>query len=258
MIKEYLQYLADNKMYSSNTIRRYHAVLVDFAHVMCGRSWSTITRTDIEKYIASKSSASESTKASVLSAVRDVFRFACTHYGLPVNPARYISAPKLQKRIPHVVAAEDIAAAMKAAPKRIQLAIMLMHLCGLRVSECLSLTIEDFKEHRIIVRGKGKKERYVYVVSIIEELAHELCSSGLLFPDTSDRQFRYDIYCAFRAVGVEMSPHMLRHTFASNMANAGIPLSHLAQLLGHESIKTTQIYLHADNQQVRNSYYKYV
>lgn len=144
-------------MYSSNTIRRYHAVLVDFAHTMCGRSWSTITRTDIEKYIASKSSASESTKASVLSAVRGVFRFACTHYGLPVNPARYISAPKLQKRIPHVVAADDIAAAMKAAPKRIQLAIMLMHLCGLRVSECLSLTIEDFKEHRIIVRGKGKR-----------------------------------------------------------------------------------------------------
>lgn len=164
----------------------------------------------------------------------------------------------MQKRIPHVVAAEDIAAAMKEAPKRIQLAIMLMHLCGLRVSECLSLAIEDIKEHRIIVRGKGKKERYVYVISIIEELAHELCSSGLLFPDTSDRQFRYDIYCAFRAVGVEMSPHMLRHTFASNMANAGIPLSHLAQLLGHESIKTTQIYLHADNTQVRKSYYQYV
>ncbi len=160
MIKEYLQYLADNKMYSSNTIRRYHAVLVDFAHTMCGRSWSTITRNDIEMYIASKSSASESTKASVLSAVRGVFRFACTHYGLPVNPARYISTPKLQKRVPHVVAADDITAAMKAAPKRIQLAIMLMHLCGLRVSECLSLTIEDFKDHRIIVRGKGKKERY--------------------------------------------------------------------------------------------------
>lgn len=166
MIKEYLQYLADNKMYSSNTIRRYNAVLVDFAHTMCGRSWSTITQTDIEKYIASKSNASESTKASVLSAVRGVFRFACTHYGLPVNPARYISAPKLQKRIPHVVAADDIAAAMKAAPKRIQLAIMLMHLCGLRVSECLSLTIDDFKEHRIIVRGKGKRSvMYMWLAS---------------------------------------------------------------------------------------------
>lgn len=153
-------------MYSSNTIRRYNAVLVDFAHVMCGRSWSTITRNDIEQYIASKSSASESTKASVLSAVRGVFRFACTHYGLPVNPARYISAPKLQKRVPHVVAADDITAAMKAAPKRIQLAIMLMHLCGLRVSECLSLTIEDFKEHRIIIRGKGKRNvTYMWLAS---------------------------------------------------------------------------------------------
>lgn len=258
MIKEYLQYLADNKMYSENTIRRYHAVLVDFAHAMCGRSWSTITRSDIEHYIASKSSATESTKASVLSAVRGIFRFACTHYGLPVNPARYISAPRMQKNIPHVVAGEDIAAAMKAAPKRIQLAIMLMHLCGLRVSECLSIAIEDFKEHRIIVRGKGKKERYVYVVSIVEELAHEICSCGLIFPEMTDRQFRYEVYCAFRKVGVEMSPHMLRHTYASNMANAGIPLSHLAQLLGHESIKTTQIYLHADNEQVRKSYYQYV
>lgn len=258
MIQEYLLYLANNKMYSENTIRRYNAVLVDFAHTMCDRSWSTITRNDIEIYIASKSSATESTKASILSTIRGIFRFACTHYGLPINPARYISAPKLQKNIPYVVAAEDIAAAMKAAPKRIQLAIMLMHLCGLRVSECLSLAIEDFKEHRIIVRGKGKKERYVYVISIIEDLAHELCESGLIFEGVTDRQFRYDIYSAFRAVGVKMSPHMLRHTFASNMANAGIPLSHLAQLLGHESIKTTQIYLHADNEQVRKSYFQYV
>ena len=110
------------------------------------------------EYLHPDPDSSESTKASVLSAVRGVFRFACTHYGLAVNPARYISAPKLQKRVPHVVAADDITAAMKAAPKRMQLAIMLMHLCGLRVTECLSLTIEDFKENRIIVRGKGKKD----------------------------------------------------------------------------------------------------
>lgn len=257
MIREYLQYLANNKMYSDNTLRRYNTVLVDFAHNMCGRTWSTITRDDIEQYIANKD-CSESTKSSALSAIRGIFSYACTHYGLVNNPARFISMPKMLKNVPHVLAAEDIEKAMKLAPRRIRLAIMLMYLCGLRVSECLALSIEDIINHRIIVRGKGKKERYVYVVSIVEDLAHELCSCGLIFDACSDRQFRYDIYSAFRAVGIEMSPHMLRHTYASNMANAGIPLSHLALLLGHESIKTTQIYLHADSQQVRTSYYQYV
>ena len=243
-------------MYSSNTIRRYNSVLVDFAHNMQGRSWSTITRQDIEQYIAAKNS-SESTKASVLTAVRGIFCFCCTHYGLKENPARYIAMPKLSKKIPHVLTTAEIDAALRLAPSKIKLAIMLMYLCGLRVSECLSLSIEDFKNHRILVRGKGKKERYVYVLSHIEELAHELCKSGLIFEGTSDRQFRYDIYSVFRAAGIEMSPHMLRHTFASNMANAGMPLSHLAQLMGHSSIKTTQIYLHADNTQIRKSYYQY-
>lgn len=257
MIKEYLLYLANNKMYSPNTIRRYNSVLVDFAHNMTGRTWSTITRQDIEKYIGAKNS-SESTKASMLTAVRGVFAFACTHYGLKENPARFIAMPKLSKRIPHTLTTEEIDAAIKLASHKIKLAIMLMYLCGLRVSECLSLSIEDFNNHRIIVRGKGKKERYVYVLSHIEELAHEICESGLIFKGMTDRQFRYDIYSVFHAAGTEMSPHMLRHTFASNMANAGIPLTHLASLMGHSSIKTTQIYLHADNRQIRESYYQYV
>lgn len=258
MIREYLYYLANNKMYSENTIRRYECVLSSFAKAMRGGRWSLITRQDVENYLSSLHT-SANTKASALSAIRGLFSFACSHYGLAENPCRFISSPALPRLTPHIVGYEVINKAISSTEdKRMKLAIMLMSRCGLRVSEVLPLTVEDLSNEKLIVRGKGNKDRYIYIPSYIISLAQSIQGTGAIYASYTDRAFRYNIWVIFKALGYDVSPHMLRHSFASKLANDGMPLNHLQMLLGHESIKTTQIYLHADNQRVRESYYQYV
>lgn len=253
MLKEYLTYLDKNKMYSPNTIRRYETVLSAFVKAMQGKRWSTIEREDIENYLASMNSK-ENTKSSCLSAIRGIFSYACTHYGLKENPCKFIASPKGRNNIPHVVDIDVIAKAIKIAPKPIKLAILLMSRCGLRVTECLSLNVDTIQSGRILIVGKGKKERYVYLPKYIEELAFDVAEHGRAFTNYTDRSFRYAIWSVFKSLGYEVSPHMLRHTFASCMANNGMPLNHLQVLMGHSDIKTTQVYLHADSCKIKQSY----
>lgn len=242
-------------MFSPNTIRRYDIVLKAFVTAMNGKRWSTITREDVESYLAAMST-SENTKSSCLSAIRGVFGYACTHFDLKENPCKFIVSPKAKKEIPHVVEVDVIAKAIEIAPRPIKLAILLMSRCGLRVSECLAFNVDAIQGGKILIMGKGKKERYVYIPSYIESLAHEVAINGKAFPDYTDRGFRYEIWSVFKSLGYEVSPHMLRHTFASQMANNGMPLNHLQTLMGHADIKTTQVYLHADSCRVKQSYYK--
>lgn len=253
MLKEYLNYLAKNKMYSPNTLRRYETVLHAFVKAMNGKRWSTISREDVESYLASMET-SENTKSSCLSAIRGAFAYACTHYGLQENPCRFIANPKAKAEIPHVVDVDVIAKAIEIAPKPIKLAILLMSRCGLRVSECLGLDVDTIKDGKVIILGKGKKERYVYLPSYVESLAFEVAKHGKAFASYTDRGFRYAIWSVFHTLGYEVSPHMLRHTFASCMANNGMPLNHLQVLMGHSDIKTTQVYLHADSNRIKQSY----
>lgn len=254
MIKEYLLYLTENKMYSVNTIRRYNTVLVAFAKAMNGKRWSNIQRQDVESYLANLQ-VSEASKSSCLSAIRGIFTFVCSHYGLSDNPCRYIASPKSKSTIPHIVDIDTISKAIQCtSDKEIKLAILLMSRCGLRVSECLSIDVDTIENGRLLVIGKGKKERYIYLPSYVETLAHEVRQNGKLFT-YSDRDFRYRIWQAFRNVGANVSPHMLRHTFATSMLNNGMQLPYLQSLLGHADIKTTQIYLHTDSKNVRSAYY---
>lgn len=260
MIKEYIQYLIFTKGYSVNTARLYENTLHVFAKAMVGRRWSEITKEDITDYLIIKkaSGASNNTIVANISAIRGLFNWMSRNYPLQENPAKYLESPKKEKTIPHILNADDIIKAVQQEKNQdIKLAIMIMVSTGMRVSETRTLTFEqiNMSSSQAVVMGKGKKERTIFFPGyIIEAIRLRGKQGGDVFKGWVDREFRYAIYLAFDRIGVKMSPHLLRHTFASNAINRGMRLDVLREILGHTSISTTQIYMHTNNMAMQSEY----
>lgn len=254
MIQEYLYYIACNKHYSPNTIKRYSVVLHRFAGAMQGKRWSTIAKEDIEQYISALGNASSSV-ANVVSVIRSFFSWLGHHYPLVENPCRFVASPKIKAIVPHPVSMQVVGNAVRrCASTSIQIAIMLMARCGLRVSEVLSLTKEAIVDGKALIVGKGRKERYVFIPDYILNRIQSICGGGFIFKNWDDRGFRKAIWLAFRNVGENVSPHQLRHSFATYCVNRGMPINQIAMLMGHDDIRTTQRYLQSGSEEIRKSY----
>lgn len=260
MIKEYIQYLVYTKGYSDNTARLYDITLHAFAKAMAGRKWSEITQDDITNYLIIKKTAGASNNTIVanISAIRGLYNWMMRNYPLKENPAKFIESPKKEKTIPHVLNADEIInAVQKEENHDIKLAIMIMTTTGMRVSEARTLTYEqiNMSTAQAVVKGKGNKERTIFFPSyVIEAIKLRGKQEGEIFEGWQDRDFRYAIFLAFNRIGVKMSPHLLRHTFASNAINRGMRLDVLREILGHTSISTTQIYMHTNNMAMQSEY----
>lgn len=260
MINEYIKYLVYTKSYSENTARLYGNVLRSFAMAMNGRRWSEITSEDIVNYLIIKKTAGASNNTIVanISAIRGLYNWMMRNYPLKENPAKFIESPKKEKTIPHVLNADEIInAVQKEENPDIKLAIMIMTTTGMRVSEARTLTYEqiNMSTAQAVVKGKGNKERTIFFPSyVVEAIKLRGKQVGEIFAGWQDREFRYAIFLAFDRIGVRMSPHLLRHTFASNAINRGMRLDVLREILGHTSISTTQIYMHTNNMAMQSEY----
>lgn len=260
MIQEYVLYLVYTKGYSENTARLYANTLHSFAKAMAGRRWSEITAEDITNYLIIKKTAGASNNTIVanISAIRGLFNWMSRNYPLQLNPAKFIESPKKEKPIPHILNADDIIKAVqKEKNPDIQLAIMIMTTTGMRVSEARTLSYNqiNMSTAQAVVKGKGNKERTIFFPSyVVEAIKLRGKQEGEIFAGWQDREFRYAIFLAFDRIGVKMSPHLLRHTFASNAINRGMRLDVLREILGHTSISTTQIYLHTSNGVMQSEY----
>lgn len=260
MITEYISYLVYTKGYSINTARQYESSLHSFAKANKGRRWSEIKAADIVAYLAERKAAGASNNTIIanISAIRGLYNWMMTQYQLAENPARYLVSPKKNKVIPHAIDAEDIIKAVKQEPdKDIKLAIMMMAAMGLRVTETRELKIENinFNSAQAIIMGKGRKERCIYFPTYILEMIKGTGKTyGAIFEKWEDREFRYAIFSAFKRIGIDASPHMLRHSFATKAINEGMRLDVLREILGHTSIATTQIYLHTSNAMMQSEY----
>ncbi len=248
--------------------------------------WLKLSSRDIEifiQYLAQKKDK-RSTQSRKISTLRSFYRFLNKRNIIPVNPVELISLRGDHKKLPEFLYSDEMVKVLKSISTTTPLGLRnmalleLFYATGMRVSEIANLKLEqiDFELNLILVHGKGNKDRYVafgeeaktalnnYLVEARKKLLLHKTDYGYVFLNSNgnritSRGLEYIIKNIFLNAGISASvhPHMLRHTFATQMLNNGADLRTVQELLGHESISTTQIYTHVTKQHLCDIYHKY-
>lgn len=293
-VEEYLKVLEHERQLSVHTVTSYRRDLADLHQFLTEYlgtpewRWGEVDRLTLRSFLGwcLRRGLSRRTIARKLSAVRGFFRFLHLEDRLPVNPARAMKAPKAEKRLPGHLTRPEVEALFRLAESRASentlqgtrslLILELLYGSGLRLSELQGLNLADLDEgsRQARVRGKGKKERLVPVTPRAfqalnryrlrrGEAAAESSPSdrqAVLLNARGGRLSGRSIQRAVRdllaqaAADQGISVHSLRHSFATHLLDAGADLMAVKELLGHESLSTTQIYTHTSAERLKKVY----
>lgn len=281
LIEEYINYIYIEKRLSANTKDAYKRDLVSFSTFLDNKKVNNIKSNDIRDYIKYLNDNNEKDKtiARKIVSIRTFFDYLMKNNVINVNPCEKIESPKLKKSLPKTLNEEEINILLDIKPKtalewRNKAMIELMYAAGLRVSELVELEVNDvnLKDNYVRVFGKGKKERIVPMADITTDILNEYISvyrNSLLKGYLTDKVFissygkgmtRQGFFKNLKKIAKEkgikkdFSPHTLRHSFATHLLEHGADLRSIGELLGHENIKTTQIYTHVTNTKIKNDY----
>ncbi len=281
LIEEYINYIYIEKRLSANTKDAYKRDLVSFSTFLDNKKVNNIKSNDIRDYIKYLNDNNEKDKtiARKIVSIRTFFDYLMKNNVINVNPCEKIESPKLKKSLPKTLNEEEINILLDIKPKtalewRNKAMIELMYAVGLRVSELVELEVNDvnLKDNYVRVFGKGKKERIVPIADITTDILNEYISvyrNSLLKGYLTDKVFissygkgmtRQGFFKNLKKIAKEkgikkdFSPHTLRHSFATHLLEHGADLRSIGELLGHENIKTTQIYTHVTNTKIKNDY----
>lgn len=270
LLKDYEAYLKIERAMSRNTVASYCSDVEKFmAYVDC--SPELMTSEDIEAYLQSRSLISKRSQARILSSIRSFFGWLVLEGVMTDNPCDLVDFPKLGRYLPDVLSIEEIEAIIESVDTsswqgmRNRALLEILYGCGLRVSEAVSLKISClyFDEGFIRVIGKGDKERLVPVGEMAADavnayLEHrpapcDQTSDDLVFLNRFGSSLsRQSVFKMIKAqalaagVRKEISPHTFRHSFATHLVENGADLRVVQEMLGHESITTTEIYTHIE------------
>lgn len=256
MIQKYINYLSNVRGYSANTASSYEKDIRQFVSWLKKKEpdvrWSTITRTEIDRYVVymAEKGLKPATSNRRLAAISGIFNYFKREGLISDNPCRYESRRKVAKTLPNTIPTEELKEAYLNTTGVTKLMIGLLTTTGIRVQEMLDLEWSDidFESAALRVHGKGGKDRIVYTSEeILTDLANVkkyLQPSGKLFYLTQ-RDVRYKLYSALKqhSQAKQLSPHAIRHTFATNLAKNEVSATTIQALLGHSDIKTTQRYI---------------
>lgn len=256
MLTRFENYLRNIKGYSERTCTEYLKDLKAFAHWAKAYKedarWSTLTRSDIDEYITmrAKEGIKPSTTNRELAAISALYRYFIREGLLKNNPARYQSRRKVGFHLPNTIPSEDLQAAYKNSFGVVHVWIGLLSTTGIRISELLGLNWEDidFKTCALEIKGKGNKERLVYTtpeyLDLMRQAYERNPTEGRIFR-YSERDARYMLWEALKPYSraKQLSPHAIRHSFATSLAKQGVNVATIATILGHKSIETTQKYI---------------
>lgn len=263
MIQEYINYLQHNKGYSVQTCTEYRKDLEKFVKWLRGSTqierFGMVTKEVIDSWVRDMSvnDMAPCTIKRRVSALRGLYQYAWVKGLCTDNPAKYVSTPKNGHRLPKTADVDKLWQAIRnvGTDGETKLALAIMAETGVRLGELLDMRVNDVNlgERSIVVRGKGNKERKVYYGDITAELIGRcvVIGGGLLI-SSSARELRYKVHAATGA-----SPHNIRHTWATVMLNNGCPLESISKLMGHASVKTTEIYAEVATATLAADYNKY-
>ena len=280
-IEKFVKYLEIERHYSKHTLRSYRSDLEALSRFLKKKQPKDITHLDLRRFLASlRQRDSKRTIVRKLAAIRSFFRFLFREKLVRRNPADSIFTPKMDKHLPEFL---DIECMLKliTAPcsdtplgSRDRALLEVLYSAGIRVSELVGLNEEDVDliAGLVKVRGKGKKERIALLGSQAQKAIRDYlrkktsgiseASKPLFFNKNgkrlSDRSVRriIDKYVRQCSIDQKISPHSIRHSFATHLLNNGADLRSVQELLGHKNLSTTQIYTHLGSRRIREMYQK--
>ena len=279
-INQYMQYLKVEKNYSINTYNSYCNDLYMFSNFI-NKDSTKVTKNDIEEYLRhlSNEKLNERSISHSITVIRELYKFYQNHNIVETSPAQTIKSLKIKQYVPNVLTEEEINKLLDIKLENIydyrnKAMLELLYATGLRVSELINLQLHDinFNEAMLKCNGKGNKDRYIplgdYCIKYLEIYINKYRSKLIkenenyyIFLNNhgkvmSRSGFFKIIQGIARNQGIKthITPHTLRHTFATHLINNGADLRSVQVLLGHEDISTTGIYTHLALDKERKDY----
>ena len=280
ILSDYRSYLVIERALSVNSVSSYLSDLAKLAGTYKDKSPEELSGEDLSAFIAQQAAAiSKRSQSRLISALKSFFGFMEIEGRIQVNPADTIDPPKISRHIPVVLSVEEIDRIMNSVDlsepegQRNRAILEVLYSCGLRVSELISLRISDlfFDESFIRVIGKGDKQRLVpigepamqavklYLSQTRRAYVSKKAEYILFLNRRGGKLSRQMIFlmiksqCEKAGITKEISPHTFRHSFATHLVENGADLRAVQQMLGHESIITTEIYTHIDSRKWQES-----
>ncbi|WP_026570059.1 MULTISPECIES: site-specific tyrosine recombinase XerD [Sediminibacillus] len=287
-MNDFFHYLTVERGLSENTLqsykrdlRQYQSFIADSQNV---KAWETVDRHHIMQflYYLKDNGKSSATIARTLSSIRLFHQFIVREYGISKDASLHIETPKKERKLPKVLSSEEVDKLLNI-PEKNNLAIRnkamleMLYATGLRVSELISLKVSDLHLTMGFVRcfGKGSKERIVPLGNVASEAVEkyiEFARAELLNRKATDALFvnhhgnqltRQGFWKVLKAIareaGIkkEITPHTLRHSFATHLLENGADLRSVQEMLGHADISTTQVYTHVTKARLKDIYQAY-
>lgn len=285
-IKEYIIYLKKERNYSKLTLKNYAIDLEKFQMYLeeHNLNYLKLSKEDIRNYLKylDKLKLKNTSISRILSSLRSFYSYLIIHQKIDINPFKLVRNPKKESKLPVFLSYDEFMELLDKIKNeddlsvRNKLILEMLYATGLRVSELTSIKLEDINigDKSIRILGKGNKERIVYFGEYAKNVLNEYLnnhrnellkgknSKYLFINKNGDRltfrgvEYLIDQISKQTSLKYKISPHVLRHTFATHLLQEGADLRSVQTLLGHSSLSTTQIYTHITSEYLRDVYNK--
>ncbi len=289
-IDDFIHYLNVERGLSKNTVESYKRDLAQYMAFLIDKEaitgWDEVQRAAISKflYYLKDSGKASSTLARQTASLRSFHQFLLREQIVSTDPSHHIGIPKLERRLPKVLTIQDVESLLDAREtrtaygKRDYAMLEVLYATGIRVTELVSLNLDDVHITMGFLRclGKGNKERIIPLGELAIKAVEDYISNGraglerkgnkepaLFLNHHGKRLSRQGFWKILKKLGLKaginkpMSPHTLRHSFATHLLENGADLRAVQEMLGHSDISTTQIYTHVTNTRLKDVYKTY-
>ncbi len=276
-IERFLSFLSYERGYSSNTLSSYKIDLKELSNFLNkkGNSLVKASKDDLSQFISilSERGFTNNTIIRKLASIRTFYKYLLSEGIIEEDLVSFLDTPKKEKKIPKVLFEDQIEKLLEQPLlqeeryARERSILELLYSCGLRVSEIVNLTINDInlEDGFLRIKGKGNKERIVPLgskaISALREYLKQrrhIKEKRLFLNSRNKGLSRQSVWLIVKQfannVGLDISPHTLRHSFATHLLDNGADLRVVQELLGHSSISTTQIYTHVSNKKLKEEF----
>lgn len=283
ILNDFCDYLKIDKRYSDLTVESYRTEMKGYLDFFKEKNIKVkdIKNSDIKEYLAyiKKGQTSERTLAHNVSVIRTFYKFLLTQKVIERNPTEFLELPKLRKKLPTVLSKEEVEKLLDidltdCYSYRNKAMLELLYSTGLRVSELVNLELSniDLENCTLKTIGKGNKERIIpisdyalyYVEKYINEYRGSMLKKGVnnyvFINNHGNVMTRQGFFKIIKKLALEkdiktpISPHTLRHSFATHLLDYGADLRSIQEMLGHSNLSTTQIYTHVSSEHLKDNY----